>query len=154
VTVTDDDGASRTDTLTVTVKDPDKHLKARGDEYKLVEDTVLSVNAANGVLRNDRGLHGGLLQARLVEGPDHGRLTFNADGSFTYRPDANFHGKDSFWYEFTDGNNVSQAVEVELKVRDDGRREACIDWGGRWSGHFAAARHSNFSDFLMKLLRG
>jgi Bacterial Ig domain len=155
VTVTDDDGARRTDTLTITVKNPDEDLKARGDEYKLVEDRVLSVNAAGGVLRNDRGSHGAPLQARLVEDPEHGELTFNADGSFTYRPDANFHGKDSFWYEFTDGRSVSKAVKVELKVRDDGRREACIDWGGRpgWSLP-THGKQANFADFLLKLKRG
>jgi PKD repeat protein len=153
VTVTDDDGACRTDMLTVTVKDPDKRLKAHGDEYRLVEDTVLTVNAVNGVLANDRA-RGGTLTARLVEGPENGALAFNADGSFTYRPDANFHGKDSFWYEFTDGTNVSKAVKVELKVRDDGRREACVDWGGRWSGLFGGGKHSNFAEFLLKLKRG
>jgi hypothetical protein len=154
VTVTDDDGASRSDTLTVTVKDPDKHLKARDDEYQLREDGVLQVNAAHGVLRNDRAPGSLPLTARLVEGPDHGELTFNADGSFTYRPDANFHGKDSFWYEFTDGTNVSNAVKVEFNVKSDGRREACIDWGGRpgWDlPHFG--KHANFAEFLVKLAR-
>jgi len=154
VTVTDDDGASRSDTLTVTVKDPDKHFKARDDEYKLREDGVLQVNAAHGVLRNDRAPGSPPLTARLVEGPDHGELTFNADGSFTYRPDANFHGEDSFWYEFTDGSNVSNAVKVELDVKSDGRHEACIDWGGRpgWDlPHFG--KHANFAEFLVKLAR-
>ena len=154
VTVTDDDGASRSDTLTVTVKDPDKHLKARDDEYELREDGVLQVNAAHGVLRNDRAPGSLPLTARLVEGPDHGALTFNTDGSFTYRPDANFHGQDSFWYEFTDGTNVSKAVQVELNVKSDGRHEACIDWGGHggW-GHFGGGKHANFAEFLIKLAR-
>ena len=154
VTVTDDDGARRTDTLKVTVKDPDKHLNARGDEYKLMEDGVLQVNAAHGVLRNDRAPGSLPLTARLVEGPDYGALTFNADGSFTYRPDANFHGEDSFWYEFTDKTNVSKAVKVELNVKSDGRHEACIDWGGHggW-GHFGGSQHANFVDFLVKLAR-
>jgi large repetitive protein len=156
VTVTDDDGASSTDTLTVTVRDPSKHLKARADEYKLREDGVLQVNAAHGVLNNDRAPGSAPLTARLVEGPDHGRLSFNADGSFTYRPDANFHGEDAFWYEFTDGTNVSKAVKVELAVKSDGRREVCIDWGGHggWhGGHFGGGKHANFVDFLIKLAR-
>jgi VCBS repeat-containing protein len=153
VTVTDDDGGvSLTDTLTIRVKEPDKHLKAKSDEYRLVEDSVFSIDAAHGVLRNDRAPGNPLLTARLVEGPEHGALTFNADGSFEYRPDANFHGEDSFWYEFTDGYNVSKAVRVELKVRDDGRREACIDWGGRpgWSLPLSG-KHPNLAEFLVKL---
>jgi VCBS repeat-containing protein len=152
VTVTDDDGASRTDTLTITVKDPDKHLKAHNDRYELREDGLLVVNAAHGVLDNDRGGLG-TLQARLVEGPQHGELIFNADGSFSYRPDAGFDGQDSFWYEFSDGTNVSKAVKVDLVVRDDGRREACIDWGRRADWGWGGARQANFADFLVKLTR-
>jgi PKD repeat protein len=137
VTVRDDDGGVRSDTLTVKVRKPieKKNFDSKKDEYKLTEDTVLAVNAAHGVLDNDRGPSGATLKARVVEGPEHGKLLFNADGSFTYVPDRNFHGKDSFWYEFTDGNNVSQAVEVKLNVKDDGNRHSprCIDWDDDWN---------------------
>jgi hypothetical protein len=136
VTVRDNDGGVTTDTLTVKVRKPieKKNFDSKGDEYKLTEDTVLTVNAAHGVLDNDRGPSGAALKARVVEGPEHGKLLFNADGSFTYVPDRNFHGKDSFWYEFTDGNNVSRAVEVKLNVKDDKDRHSprCIDWDDDW----------------------
>ena len=58
----------------------------------------------------------------------------NADGSFTYVPEHDYHGKDSFWYEFTHGSNVSQAVEVTLQVQNvpDKKDRPCIDWGGHW----------------------
>ena len=136
VTVKDDDGGVRSDTLKITVKAPveKKNFDAKGDEYKLNEDTVLRVNAANGVLDNDRLPGGAPVQARVVEGPAHGKLTFNTDGSFVYVPERDFHGKDSFWYEFTDGNNVSQAVEVTLNVKDvkDKPSRPCIDWEDSW----------------------
>jgi PKD repeat protein len=136
VTVQDSSGAVSSDTLTVKVKDPidRRNFDANGDDYRLNEDTVLIVNAAHGVLDNDRGPFGAPLAVRLVEGPDHGTLLLNADGSFTYRPDQDFHGQDSFWYEFTDGNNVSRAVEVELCVKSvpDYRPRSCIDWSSGW----------------------
>ena len=43
------------------------------------------------------------LTAVLVSGPAHGTLTLNADGSFTYTPDANYSGPDSFTYRASDG---------------------------------------------------
>jgi VCBS repeat-containing protein len=135
VTVRDSEGNVSSDTLKVTVRKPIEKLNfdANGDDYRLNEDSVLTINAAHGVLDNDRGPLGAALAVRVVEGPDHGTLALNADGSFVYTPDKDFHGQDSFWYEFTDGANVSRAVEVELCVKDVPERpRACIDWGDHW----------------------
>lgn len=52
----------------------------------------------------------------MVQGPHHGALTFNADGAFSYVPDANFFGHDWFWYEFTDGRQVPRAAKVQLTI--------------------------------------
>ena len=136
VTVRDDDGGVRYDTLYITVKKPveKKNFESRRDEYKLDEDTVLRVDAAHGVLGNDRVPSGATPKARVVEGPEYGKLTFNADGSFVYVPERDFHGKDSFWYEFTDGSNVSHAVQVVLNVKDvkDKPSRPCVDWDDCW----------------------
>ncbi|MBK8386163.1 MAG: cadherin-like domain-containing protein [Candidatus Accumulibacter sp.] len=35
---------------------------------------------------------------RSPPGPSHGSVVVNADGSFTYTPDADYHGPDSFTY--------------------------------------------------------
>jgi VCBS repeat-containing protein len=51
-----------------------------------------------------------------VSGPAHGSLTLNADGSFTYTPDANYNGADSFTYKANDGVADSGAVTVSLTV--------------------------------------
>jgi len=81
------------------------------------EDTVLSVDAAHGVLANDTDLNGDLLTATLAQGPEHGKLALNADGSFTYTPDANFNGPDSFTYVATDPSGaVSGASTVTLNI--------------------------------------
>ncbi len=46
----------------------------------------------------------------------HGELTFNEDGSFTYLPDRNYFGPDSFTYTVSDGKSVSPVETVTLNV--------------------------------------
>jgi VCBS repeat-containing protein len=81
------------------------------------EDIELVVNAALGVLANDTDKNGDALTAHLVDGPDHGTLVFNADGSFRYVSAANYHGVDSFSYVARDAHGgVSQVMTVTLDV--------------------------------------
>ena len=50
-----------------------------------------------------------------VSGPASGTLTLNPNGSFSYTPNLNFNGVDSFVYSATDGTNTAQAT-VTLNV--------------------------------------
>ncbi|MGH3714448.1 MAG: Ig-like domain-containing protein [Micromonosporaceae bacterium] len=88
---------------------------AVNDSYSTVEDTVLTVSAP-GVLGNDTDPEGDALSAVPVSGPSHGGLTLNADGSFTYTPDVNYSGPDSFTYRATDGTDVSNLATVSITV--------------------------------------
>ncbi|MFC6199524.1 cadherin-like domain-containing protein, partial [Ponticaulis profundi] len=85
---------------------------AVADSYAVDEDGTLTVNATNGVLANDTDVEGDTLTASLVTDVSNGTLTFNADGSFTYTPDANFNGTDSFTYRVNDGNTVTVTLNV------------------------------------------
>jgi VCBS repeat-containing protein len=85
------------------------------DSYAAAEDTALTV-AAPGVLGNDDDPDGTPLTATLVTGPDHGALVLNADGSFSYIPDDDFNGTDSFIYRASDGSFTSAPVTVTLTV--------------------------------------
>ena len=89
---------------------------ANADSFATDEDTPLLVGAP-GVLANDTDLDGNSLSAVLVGEPLHGSLTFGADGSFTYAPDADFHGNDSFTYRAHDGRDGSASAMVAITVR-------------------------------------
>ncbi|MHA1939590.1 MAG: Ig-like domain-containing protein, partial [Candidatus Thorarchaeota archaeon] len=98
------DGAlTDTATVTITVNPVNDAPVAVDDAYTTDEDTVLLIDSVTGVLANDFDIDGDMLIAGLVSGPNHGILTLDPDGSFSYIPDANWYGVDSFVYEVSDG---------------------------------------------------
>src|SRR5262249_48844875 len=88
---------------------------AAADSYTTDEDTTLTINGA-GVLGNDSDVDGDSLSAIVVSGASHGTLTLNSDGSFSYAPDANYNGNDSFTYKASDGVLDSDVVTVSLTI--------------------------------------
>lgn len=75
--------------------------------------------AAPGVLANASSPSGLPLTAVLVTGPSNGVLTLNANGSFTYTPNAGFRGVDTFTYQATDGVSTSLlSATVTLSSQD------------------------------------
>jgi VCBS repeat-containing protein len=85
------------------------------DAYSAAEDTTLTV-AAPGVLANDNDPDGNALTATVVSGPAHGSLNLNANGGFSYTPDADYHGSDSFTYRASDGTLQSAPATVTITV--------------------------------------
>src|SRR5947209_7991274 len=90
---------------------------AVSDGYSVVHNHTLTV-ASPGVLANDSSGSGGALSAIKQSSSTYGTLTFNANGSFTYTPNTNFAGTDSFTYECYDGNSYSSAATVTINVTD------------------------------------
>ncbi len=86
------------------------------DSYETLENTVLTTTAANGVLSNDSSAGGDTLTASLAGKPTNGTLVFNSDGSFTYTPNNNYYGKDTFTYKAYDGFAYSRVTTVTLKI--------------------------------------
>ena len=80
---------------------------ANPDSYSTDQDTALTATAATGVLANDLG---SALTAAVLVGPQHGTLTLNADGSFTYTPTAGYSGPDSFIYQASNGAGTAQTT--------------------------------------------
>ena len=88
---------------------------ATDDAYNTNEDTALVI-APVGVLGNDTDVDMDPLTAAVVTGPTNGNLVLNADGSFTYTPNANFNGLDSFTYQANDGTANSNIATVNITV--------------------------------------
>ncbi|MCI0643828.1 MAG: Ig-like domain-containing protein [Chloroflexi bacterium] len=99
----------------ITVNAPNNAPVTVDDSYMVDEDALLSV-AAPGVLANDNDPDGDPLTAVLVSGPANGSLTLNADGSFTYQPNPNFNGQDSFTYQATDGALPGNVATVTITI--------------------------------------
>ncbi len=101
--------------VSVTVTPVNDAPVAVGDARVVNEDGEL-VLGAPGVLGNDVDADGDVLAATLVDGPAHGTLTLQPDGSVVYRPHADWHGTDQFTYAVTDGAETSAPVPVTLTV--------------------------------------
>lgn len=112
------DGTSNSNSTTVVIKvvKPVNHTPiAVSDKYSTAKNTTLKI-AAPGVLGNDTDADNNNLKALLLSMPRHGRLTFKADGSISYKPDKNFVGTDSFWYFVSDGSSWSNVATVTITV--------------------------------------
>ncbi len=109
---------SDTDTVAITVTPVNDPPVALDDGYSVTEDNTLSVSAASGVLQDDNDVDGDPLTAEYVSGygPNNGTLTLNSDGSFSYTPDADFNGSDSFRYRAYDGEAYSNEATVNISV--------------------------------------
>jgi len=85
--------------------------------YSVCHDRTLAITASyNGVLANDHDADYDSLTAQLVGQAQHGNVTLNANGTFTYTPDAGYVGPDSFTYGVYDGFEHSNVATVSIDV--------------------------------------
>jgi hypothetical protein len=93
---------------------------AEPDSFTVAEDDTLNVPAP-GVLANDDDPENQPLAASVVTDPGSGSLDLSSDGSFTYVPDADFFGEDSFSYEVADafGKFDTASVVIDVSPRND-----------------------------------
>jgi len=105
-------------TVTLIVNPINDAPTASDDSFTTSEDSVLVI-AAPGVLDNDSDVDGDSLLAVLDTSTNDGTLAFNSDGSFTYTPNSNFVGTDSFTYHTNDGLLDSNLVTVAITVSSE-----------------------------------
>lgn len=85
-------------TITIEVTPVNDAPKANDDFYTTGENLILDV-LAPGVLENDYDPDpSDNILVDVKTNPEHGTLTLNSDGSFTYIPDAGYVGTDIFEY--------------------------------------------------------
>jgi len=88
---------------------------AVADSYSTDKNTTLVI-ASNGVLANDTDAQANPLTAVLRSGTTNGSVVLNTNGGFTYTPDPNFTGADSFSYHANDGLLNSNVVTIGISV--------------------------------------
>ncbi len=117
-TVSDGRGGLSVATVWITVGPANDPPTVVDDAITTNEDTALTTT---NVLDNDSDIEGDSLTVTGFTQPGHGTVMFNGGGVFTYTPDANFHGLDSFTYTVSDGRggSASGAVEVTINSVND-----------------------------------
>src|SRR5262249_36897140 len=95
-----------------------------GDSYPANRNTILTVGAADGVLKNDTGTPAPVVTARTGPTAASGSVTLTADGGFSYTPPPNYTGVDSFSYALTNApgrhtGTVTLAVSAPPAAGDD-----------------------------------
>jgi VCBS repeat-containing protein len=117
-TVDDGLGGSAIGTVSITINAANDAPVANNDELVTDED----MPATGNVLANDTDADGDSLIASLQDGPTSGTVELNADGSFTYTPNADFNGSDSFTYVADDenGGTAVGTVAITVNATNDG----------------------------------
>ena len=134
-TITDSINGPSSGSLVLTVFPVNDAPIAVNDRYSLAEDAVLRVlpSSNNHLLSNDSDVDGDTLTVNTtpissttssnfsinttpLSDVNNGNLTLNSDGSFTYIPDLNFNGIDSFIYQITDGNGGTAQASVTIDI--------------------------------------
>lgn len=92
--------------VTITISPINDAPDAIDDSYSTIEDTSLNGDVTD----NDVDPDGDNLTVTVVTTTSNGTLVLNADGTFTYVPNAGFFGTDSFTYEACDAEACDTAT--------------------------------------------
>ena len=109
-TVSDGVAPPQTYTVTVTVTPVDDAPVANPSPLVVTEDTP-----ATGAL-NAYDPDGGALTYALTTPPAGGTVSINPDGTYTYTPNLNFNGPDSFEITITDSSGATLVVPIRFTV--------------------------------------
>ncbi|RBQ11287.1 tandem-95 repeat protein, partial [Pedobacter miscanthi] len=110
VTVNDGKGGTTTVTVPITVTPVNDVPVASAPSITTPEDTPKngSITASD--------VDGNMLSYVVTSQPLHGKVIVNANGTYTYTPDANYNGTDSFTVTVDDGNGGTATVTVPVTI--------------------------------------
>jgi len=109
------DGTTVSNDATVTIVVTNTAPVAQADVYPITAGATLTVPGP-GVLANDVDPDAGLLTAAIVSNTGKGSVSLNANGGFSYTPNAGFAGLDTFTYRASDGIATSNDATVTIVV--------------------------------------
>jgi hypothetical protein len=99
----------------------DRPPLALGEAYAVAMNAPLAIAAAAGFLVNDFDPDGDAVAAITIpDDVDYGTLSAYTDGQFTYTPNPNYTGTDSFSYQIS-ANGLSAIATVTLTVYEPNR---------------------------------
>ena len=111
-TIMDNNGGSDTATVKIFVPQVNAAPVAADDNVSTQEDQPVVIDALN----NDSDPDGDMLAVMSFDQPANGTVVQNADGTFSYTPNADFNGTDTFSYTVTDGNGGTSTATVQVVV--------------------------------------
>jgi VCBS repeat-containing protein len=98
--------------LNITVFTTNTAPQASSVNESIEEDETITDNLASYVT----DLEGGVLSFTVIDIPDNGTLLLLPDGSFTYTPNENYHGTDSFSFNVCDTGNMCDNGVVNIEI--------------------------------------
>ena len=113
--VCDGDGDCSAATVTIVIHKTNDVPVAVADTNSTLEDTSVTGN----VLANDTKSPNGINTSALVGkngGALHGSVTMSYEGQYTYTPDADYNGTDSFIYQLCDFENDCSFATVTITI--------------------------------------
>ena len=113
--------------VTITIEQINRPPEAEDDEYQVNAGETLTIDAVDGVLANDSDPDGDPLTAILETDVTNGLLDLEEDGSFTYTPNDDFTGDDTFTYRASDGELQSAPATVTITVLEVNQPPVAVD---------------------------